>query len=150
MIASTQDIVLADKVHDAIAGHASSSSDDPRIYISVVWAALVYAGDADWFPIELYPGRHLDTRPWHVGLRDIKAWLVRASAYTDASGRPLVVLGCANLEQRIDTALAAASETVADGAVYHFVIDRVARADAYQPRTRVVYEPGLSARVVRR
>ena len=72
-------------------------------------------------------------------LEHFKAWLLRSRLLTrDATeeGAPLVVLCRADLVAAMDHSMVAASETVIDGATFHFVIDPAVGVDEYAPRVR--------------
>lgn len=73
-------------------------------------------------------------------IEDFKAWLLRSRRLTrDGSEKcaPLVVLVRADLVAAMDHAVVMASETVTDGATFHFVLDPAVAYDAYAPRTSV-------------
>lgn len=64
-----------------------------------------------------------------------KRWLVGAQRLRSESERtPLVVLARADLVAAMDSALVADSETLADGASYHFLLDPATAPDAYTLR----------------
>ncbi len=66
-----------------------------------------------------------------------KAWLLGAMRLTTdgiQGGAPLVVLSRADLVAAMDPALVAESETLANGASFHFVVDPTVGHDEYAPR----------------
>jgi hypothetical protein len=70
-------------------------------------------------------------------IEHFKAWLLRSRRVTrdgTAEGAPLVVLARADLVAAMDPAAVAASETVTDGATFHFVVDPAVARDVYAPR----------------
>ncbi len=112
MIACTSDIVVADLVHQRIARIApndAARSGNGRVSIPALWDALCADSDDRWFP-RAPIGRRVAFGPSEIA--DFEAWLERIVRFTDASGRPLVV--------------------VDDG----LVVDRVADPKAYSPRVR--------------
>jgi hypothetical protein len=124
VIASTSDIVVADLVHQRIGriatGDTSARSGTSRVYISSLWAALCADSDDRWFPRAPVGQR---VAFGHSELADFQAWLTCIVRYTDASGRPLIVLG-------------KASPDPGDHGDPDVVIDRVADPKAYAPRVR--------------
>ena len=74
-----------------------------------------------------------------ASLEDFKAWLLRSLRITrdgTESGAPLIVLARADLVAAMDPAMVAASETVMDGATFHFLLDPAVACREYAPRTQ--------------
>ena len=74
-------------------------------------------------------------------LEHFKAWLMRSRLYTSDGtehGARLVVLRRADLVAAMDPARVAASEIIAAGAAFHFVLDPAVARDDYAPRTTTV------------
>jgi hypothetical protein len=74
-----------------------------------------------------------------------KAWLLRARLLTrdgTHDGARLVVLCRADLVAAMDPALVAASETITDGAAFHFVLDPRVAVVEYAPRNARVPTAG--------
>jgi hypothetical protein len=93
------------------------------VFIAAVWTQMV--------AIEARVGGTLTTG---VTLEHFKAWLMRSRLYTSDGtehGARLVVLCRADLVAAMDPARVAASEIVADGAAFHFVLDPAVARDDY-------------------
>lgn len=118
------DVQLANLVHRSMAAVGTAGRFGPRkVFIGALWVAML--------GVDAAAVGHL------VGeLAAFKRWLLGAQHLTrsDSESAPLVVLARADLVAAMDTALVAASETLADGASYHFVLDPVSASDAYAPR----------------
>ena len=72
-------------------------------------------------------------------IEHFKAWLVRSRLLTcdgTEDAARLIVLCRADLVAAMNPALVAASETVTDGAVFHFVVDPAIAREDYAPRIR--------------
>src|SRR3954464_1447721 len=99
---------------------------DRKVFIASLWTRMI--------AIEAQTGGTLTEG---ATIQHFKAWLLRGRLLTcDGTeyGARLFVLCRAGLVAAMDPALVAASETTADGAVFHFVLDpQVASAD-YAPR----------------
>lgn len=69
-------------------------------------------------------------------LAQFKRWLVRAQRLTrsERERTALVVLARADLVAAMQASLVADSETITDGASYHFVLDPDSAPEAYAPR----------------
>jgi hypothetical protein len=79
------------------------------------------------------------TLPCGATLEHFKAWLLRGLRLTrdgTERGAPLVVLARADLVAAMDPTMVAASETVTDGAMFHFVLDPAVACSEYAPRTQ--------------
>jgi hypothetical protein len=128
-IPSHNDLEIARLAHRALANvPAAGRFGDRKVFIASLWTTMQ--------DIEAQTGGTL-TRG--ATLEHFKAWLLRSRLFTadgtEDSAR-LVVLCRADLVAAMDPVQVAASETVTDGAVFHFVLDpRVAREE-YAPRTR--------------
>ena len=89
--------------------------------------------------------RHLDAETGGrltagCALDHFKSWLLGGRHLTyDGSdnGAPLVVLARADFVAAMDHTVVAASEIVADGATFHFVLDPAVALDVYAPRRPV-------------
>jgi hypothetical protein len=69
----------------------------------------------------------------------VQAWLLRSLRVTHdgtEKGAPLVVLARADFVAAMDHTVVAASETIMDGATFHFVLDPAVACSEYAPRTR--------------
>jgi hypothetical protein len=125
------DLEIARLVHHALADVQDAGRfGDRKVFIASLWNRML--------AIEAQTG---GTLTQGATLEHFKAWLVRSRLYTSDGtehGARLVVLSRADLVAAMDPALVAASETITDGAVFHFVVDpQVARAD-YAPRKATV------------
>jgi len=125
------DLAIADLVHRALAAVQDAGRfGDRKVFIAALWNRML--------AIEAQTG---GTLAEGATLEHFKAWLVRSRLYTSDGTEHrawLVVLSRADLVAAMDPALIAASETITDGAVFHFVLDpQVARAD-YVPRKATV------------
>ena len=70
-----------------------------------------------------------------LSYRTIKRWLVAAQRLvrSESERTPLIVLARADLVAAMDNVLVSDSETLTDGASYHFVLDPTSAPDAYSP-----------------
>ncbi|HEX7841794.1 MAG TPA: hypothetical protein VF469_30195 [Kofleriaceae bacterium] len=137
-----RDLEVAELVHRALGAvqHAGRFGDR-KVFISALWAMMLH--------LDAATGGHLTEG---CTLEHFKAWLVGALRVTrdgrEDSG-PLVVLARADLVAAMDPSLVAASETVTDGATYHFVLDPAVARDVYAPRAPVntAFVPTIRGRV---
>lgn len=130
MIAISHDIAIADQVAAAVRcvrPGAAGRFGDRKVFIAAAWDAMCDASDDHWIPARVSLARR-------ATIADFRAWLLAAMRFTDASGRPLVVLARADLVAAMDPYLVAASETLTDGASYHFIVDRGVAPELYAPR----------------
>ena len=128
-IPSHNDLEVARLAHHALADvPAAGRFGDRKVFIASLWAKMC--------DVDAQTG---GTLTCGATLEHFKAWLLRSRLFTadgTENGAHLVVLCRADLVAAMDPAQVAASETVTDGAVFHFVLDpRVAREE-YAPRTR--------------
>jgi len=123
------DLAIADLVHRALADVQDADRfGDRKVFIASLWTQMR--------GIEAQIGSSLTDG---ATLEHFKAWLLRARLLTRDGTKddaPLIVLCRADLVAAMDPARVAASETLADGAAFHFALDpSVARRD-YAPRIR--------------
>jgi len=74
-----------------------------------------------------------------ASLEHFKAWLLRSLRITrdgTERGASLIVLARADFVAAMDPRMVAASETVTDGATFHFVLDPAVACSEYAPRTQ--------------
>lgn len=119
------DLELAHLVRRALDAVDTAGRFGPRkVFISALWVAMLRIDAAA-------AGRLTGGE-----LAAFKRWLVAAQRLirSDSERAPLVVLARADLVAAMDRALVAGSETLADGASYHFVLDPATAPDAYAPR----------------
>jgi len=136
------DLEIANLVHRVLAAvQGAGRFGDRKVFISSLWAMMLH--------IE---AQTRSTLPYGATLEHFKAWLLRGLRLTrdgTQKGAPLVVLARADFVAAMDPTMVAASETVTDGATFHFVLDpAVARSD-YAPRTpaRKLFIPTTRGRV---
>src|ERR1700704_496034 len=116
------DLEVANLVHSALAAVRDAGRfGDRKVFIALLWATILR--------MEVDTGRTLTEG---ATLDHFKAWLLRSRLLTrdgTEDGAPLVVLCRADLVAAMDPAVVAASETVIDGASFHFVIDPAVAID---------------------
>jgi hypothetical protein len=120
---TARDVELATLVHHSISVVDSAGRFGPRkVFISALWVTML---GLDAAAVSRLVGE----------LGAFKRWLLGAQHLTrsDSERAPLVVLARADLVAAMDSTLVAESETLADGASYHFVLDPVSTSDAYAP-----------------
>jgi hypothetical protein len=103
---------------------------DRKVFIASLWTRMT--------TIEAQTGGTLTEG---ATVEHFKAWLLRSRLLTcdgTEHGARLIVLCRADLVAAMDPALVAASETTADGAVFHFALDPQAAHDEYAPRKATV------------
>src|SRR4029077_20652590 len=114
-------------VHCALAAVQDAGRfGDRKVFIASLWAQML--------AIEAQTGRTLGDG---ATLEHFKAWLLRARLLTcdgTREGARLVVLCRADLVAAMDPASVAASETLTDGAAFHFVLDPRVASTEYAPR----------------
>jgi hypothetical protein len=126
---SHNDLEIANLVHRALgAVQDAGRFGDRKVFIASLWTMMVR--------IEAQASGTLTEG---ATLEHFKAWLLRSRLLTQdgtEGGARLVVLCRADLVAAMDPAQVAASETVADGAVFHFAIDPAVGCEEYAPRIR--------------
>lgn len=101
---------------------------DRKVFIASLWTTMLR--------VETETGGTLTEG---ATLQQFKTWLLRSRLLTHdgtQEGERLVVLCRADLVAAMDPALVDASETVTDGATFHFAIDPAVGGDEYAPRPR--------------
>jgi hypothetical protein len=127
---TNNDLEIASFVYRALtAVRDDGRFGDRKVFISAPWIMMLR--------LDIETGCNLTNG---ATIEDFKAWLLRSRRIArDGSekGAPLVVLVRADLVAAMDHAVVMASETVTDGATFHFVLDPVFAHDAYAPRISV-------------
>lgn len=123
------DLELANLVHCALAFVQDGGRfGDRKVFIASLWIVMLcIEAEAE------------GTLTEGATLQHFKAWLLRSRLLTrdgTMEGERLVVLCRADLVAAMDPALVAASETLTDGATFHFVIDPAVGRNEYAPRCR--------------
>lgn len=120
------DLELANLMYRALAAVPEAGRFGSRkVFIAALWAVMRRM-DAD--AVERLAGGEL---------AHFKRWLFRAQRLMREghhANPPLVVLARADLVAAMPYMLVADSETVADGASFHFVLDPITAPDAYASR----------------
>jgi hypothetical protein len=123
------DLAITDLVHRALAAVQDVSRfGDRKVFIASLWTQM--RGIEAQTDGTLIDGATIE---------HFKAWLLRARLLTrdgTEDGARLVVLCRADLVAAMDPAQVAASDTVTDGAVFHFVLDPAVARQEYAPRIR--------------
>ena len=123
------DLEIADLVHRALAAmRGTGRFGDRKVFIASLWAMVLHV-----------EAQTRGTLPCGATLEQFKAWLLRGLRLTrdgTERGAPLVVLARADLVAAMDPTMVAASETVTDGATFHFVLDPAVACSEYAPRTQ--------------
>lgn len=136
------DLEIADFVHSALAAvRGEGRFGDRKVFIASLWATMLR--------IEADTGRTLTEG---ATLEHFRAWLLRSRLLTRDGTQdavPLVVLCRADLVAAMDPRMVAASETVIDGATFHFVIDPAVGVDEYASRAHARKSPVLAFRIGR-
>lgn len=136
------DLEVANLVHSALAAVLGDGRfGDRKVFIASLWTTMLR--------MEADTGRTLTEG---ATLEHFKAWLLRSRLLTrdgTEDGAPLVVLCRADLVAAMDPRMVAASETIIDGATFHFIIDPAAGIDEYAPRARSRKAPVLAFRIGR-
>jgi hypothetical protein len=121
------DLEIANLVHRALAAvQGAGRFGDRKVFIASLWATMLH--------IE---AQTRGTLTDGMSLTQFKAWLVRGLRLTcdgTERGAPLVVLARADFVAAMDPTMVAASETVTDGATFHFVLDPAVACSEYAPR----------------
>jgi hypothetical protein len=123
------DLEVTRLVHRALADVRDAGRyGDRKVFIASLWTKML--------DIEAQTGGTLTDG---ATTDHFKAWLVRSRLFTcdgTENGARLIVLCRADLVAAMNPALVTASETVTDGAVFHFVTDPAIAREDYAPRTR--------------
>jgi hypothetical protein len=123
------DLEITRLVHRSLAAVRDAGRfGDRKVFIASLWTMMLRIESETG-------GRFTDG----ATLAHFKAWLLRSRLLTrdgTEGGARLVVLCRADLVAAMDPATVAASETVTDGATFHFAIDPASGCDDYAPRTR--------------
>jgi hypothetical protein len=122
---TTADLELANLVYRALGAVDAAGRFGPRkVFISALWVVMLRLDPA---AVERLAGGEL---------AQLKRWLVRAQRLirSERERTALVVLARADLVAAMPRSLVADSETITDGASYHFVLDPNAAPEAYAPR----------------
>jgi hypothetical protein len=101
---------------------------DRKVFIASLWTQML--------SIEARTG---GTLTQGATIEHFKAWLLRARRLTrdgTEDSAPLMVMCRADLVAAMDPASVAASETLADGATFHFALDPAIAHQDYAPRIR--------------
>jgi hypothetical protein len=122
------DLEITNLVHRALASVRDAGRfGDRKVFIASLWTTMLR--------IEAETSILTDS----ATLAHFKAWLLRSRLLTcdgTEDGARLVVLCRADLVAAMDPEMVAASETVTDGATFHFCVDPAIGRDEYAPRTR--------------
>jgi hypothetical protein len=123
------DLEITDLVRRALAAVQDAGRfGDRKVFISSLWIQMR--------GIEAQTGGTLTDG---ATIEHFKAWLLRARLLTrdgTEDGARLLVLCRADLVAAMDPARVAASETLTDGAAFHFVLDPAVASQEYAPRIR--------------
>jgi hypothetical protein len=121
------DLEITSLVHRALSAVRDAGRfGDRKVFIASLWTTML--------AIEAATGGTLTEG---CTIAHFKAWLLRARLLTrdgTQEGARLVVLCRADLVAAMDPALVEASETVTDGAAFHFVVDPRVAVTEYAPR----------------
>lgn len=121
------DLAITGLVHRALAVVRDAGRfSERKVFISSLWTQMI-----------AIDGQTGGTLTEGATLAHFKAWLLRSRLLTSDGtehGASLIVMCRADLVAAMDPALVAASETIADGATFHFVLDPSAARDGYAPR----------------
>lgn len=124
---TSNDRAVADLVHRALGlVHDEGRFGDRKVFISALWTQMR--------SIEADEGSTLTDG---ATLEHFKSWLLRAARLTvDGVERstPLIVLSRADLVSAMDPVRVATSETVTDGATFHFALDPAVARKEYAAR----------------
>jgi hypothetical protein len=122
------DLDIANLVHRALAAvQEAGRCGDRKVFIASLWAMMLH--------IEAQTG---GTVTRGASIEHFKAWLLRGLRLTrdgTEKGAPLVVLARADFVAAMDPTMVAASETLTDGASFHFVLDPAGACSEYAPWT---------------
>ena len=123
------DLQIANLAHRALVTvQGAGRFGDRKVFIASLWAMMLH--------IE---AQTRGTLTDGMFLAQFKAWLLRGLRLTrdgTERGAPLVVLARADFVAAMDPTMVAASETVTDGATFHFVLDPAVACSEYAPRTQ--------------
>jgi hypothetical protein len=128
-IPTHNDLAITGLVYVALAAAQDAGRfGDRKVFIASLWTQMR--------GIEAQTGGTLTDG---ATIEHFKAWLLRARLLTHngtEDGARLIVLCRADLVAAMDPARVAASETLADGAAFHFVLDPAVARQDYAPRIR--------------
>jgi hypothetical protein len=134
------DLAITDLVHRALADVQDAGRfGDRKVFIASLWIKML--------GIEAQTGGILTDG---ATIDHFKAWLLRARLLTrdgTEDGARLVVLCRADLVAAMDPARVAGSETLADGAAFHFVLDPAIARQEYAPQIRAQAQATVPSRV---
>jgi hypothetical protein len=123
------DLAITDLVHRALAAVQDAGRfGDRKVFIASLWTQML--------GVEAQTGGTLTDG---ATIDHFKAWLLRARLLTrdgTEDGARLVLLCRADLVAAMDPARVAASETLTDGAAFHFVLDPAVARQEYAPQIR--------------
>jgi hypothetical protein len=123
------DLAIANLVHAALAEVQDAGRfGDRKVFIAALWIQMRR--------IEVQNGGTLTAG---ATIEHFKSWLLRSRLLTvdgTEHGAALVVLCRADLVSAMDPEQVAASETRADGATVHFVLDPAVAQKEYTPRAQ--------------
>ena len=123
------DLEITSLVHRALADVQDAGRlGDRKVFIASLWTMMLR--------LEAQTGGTLTDG---VTLEHFKAWLIRSLRITrdgTEKGAPLVVLARADFVAAMDNTVVAASETIMDGATFHFVLDPAVACSEYGARTQ--------------
>jgi len=118
------DLEITGLVHRALAAvQEAGRFGDRKVFIASLWTTMLR--------IESETSGALTQG---ATLAHFKVWLLTRDGTEE--GARLIVLSRADLVAAMDPAAVAASETVADGATFHFCVDPAIGRDEYAPRAR--------------
>jgi len=125
------DLEITSLVHRALSAVRDAGRfGDRKVFIASLWTTMLAIEAA-----------MSGTLTEGCTIAHFQAWLLRARLLTrdgTQEGARLVVLCRADLVAAMDPALVAASETVTDGAAFHFVLDPRIAVTEYAPRNASV------------
>ena len=123
------DLAVANRVYLTLAEGQDGRFGDRKVFIAALWSQMRR--------IETQTGGTLTA---DATIEHFKSWLLRSRLLTtDGTDRaaPLVVLSRADLVSAMDPKLVSTSETRADGATFHFVLDPAVSRKEYAPRSQI-------------
>jgi hypothetical protein len=124
--ATSRDTELATLVYRSLAAvTAAGRFGERKVFIAALWFAML---GVDAAAVRRLVGDELAA---------FQRWLLAARLLvrSDSERTPLVVLARADLVAAMPAQLVADSETLTDGASYHFVLDPASAPEAYAPRS---------------
>jgi hypothetical protein len=134
------DVAITDLVHRALADVEDAGRfGDRKVFIASLWTKML--------GMEAQIGGTLTDG---ATIEHFKAWLLLTRLFTrdgTEDGARLIVLCRADLVAAMDPARVAASETLADGAAFHFVLDPAIARQDYASRIRSQVRVTVPSRV---